>query len=47
MVNKPVGFLQKLGVKLRPELLQQALSHRSYAFESRHSKAESNERLEF
>ena len=47
MVNKPVEFLQKLGVKLRPELLQRALSHRSYAFESRHSKAESNERLEF
>lgn len=44
MQQKLATLGQKLGVKVCPELLTLALSHRSYAFESRE---ESNERLEF
>lgn len=40
-------FRQKLGVDIRPELLELALAHRSYVFEHNRKQGKSNERLEF
>ena len=41
----PLGLLQALGVELDPELLQSALTHRSFAYEN--GGLPHNERLEF
>ena len=39
------ALLEKLGVEIDPELLELALTHRSYAYE--HGGIPNNERLEF
>ncbi len=41
----PAGLTSALGVELDPELLERALTHRSYAYE--HGGLPNNERLEF
>lgn len=43
--GEPGGFLSSFGVAVDPELLQLALTHRSWAYE--HGGAPHNERLEF
>ncbi len=43
--SEPGGFLASFGVTVRPELLDLALTHRSWAYE--HKAAPHNERLEF
>ena len=39
------GLLNRLGVDIEPKLLEQALTHRSYAYEN--GRLPNNERLEF
>lgn len=43
--SEPGGFLASFGVQVDPALLEQALTHRSWAYE--HGGAPHNERLEF
>jgi ribonuclease-3 len=43
--DTPAGLCSELGVDIDPELLERALTHRSYAYE--HGKLPHNERLEF
>ncbi len=47
MERELTGLLRRLGVELSAELLELALSHRSYVFEHKRSHVQSNERLEF
>jgi len=45
VADPPAGLCSELGVDLDPELLERALTHRSYAYE--HGGLPHNERLEF
>lgn len=47
MERKISELCNKLGADVSPELLELALSHRSYVFEQKRTHGESNERLEF